>query len=761
MYYMTNAAKNITNLHQNGSINSIDVFFQFCPIPIIFFDKNWRVSKWSRRAQEVFLWEENEVIGKSVDEIHFVFEQDNELFQKVIFELATRDNCRSKNRNYKKDGAIVVCEWINVKYSNENGEILGYLTFCQDITELEENKILIEEIQHYFKTFFNSIPIPVIYLNDNLKIENSNSAFQKIFQINSNILLHNKLTEILPVSQNTLQYLEQKIENFYFSDELSFVTDISISIDENNYRDFYVSFTKHFDRYNKIVGIFGYFLDITKINILSRELNESIKLYQNLFHTSSDGIVYVSNDWEIIDANKTFCEIFEQTYLEIKGKSIKTIISTIPILEKDKENHFIEEISFDKSDGSKVILNAKIWAKKDFFGRANGYWMIFRDITAVRKLRKQLIETQQRYELAVEGSNDGLWDWDVLQKQLWLSPRLKSMLEIDTEDSFFNNSSILKLIHPGDVNFVIDTVRYHFSHFLPFGLEFRLKSYKNDNYRWYLVRGKIIKDENDVPIRVAGSLQDIHDRKLLEEKEKVLLEKLIRSNEELQQFAYVASHDLQEPLRMISSFLQLFKSRYINSLNKEATEFVNFAIDGSVRLQQMVNDLLSYSRINTRPGKFEPVNMNNLISKVIDNLKLAIRDKKACIYFNELPEEIICDEGQMFQLFLNLISNALKFSKNDVRPEILISTDENNAEYIFKVKDNGIGIDNQFKERIFKIFQRLHTRDEFPGNGIGLAICRRIVQRHNGWITFESELNEGTTFIFSISKNIKDNLYEL
>ncbi|HPU22731.1 MAG TPA: ATP-binding protein, partial [Candidatus Kapabacteria bacterium] len=116
---------------------------------------------------------------------------------------------------------------------------------------------------------------------------------------------------------------------------------------------------------------------------------------------------------------------------------------------------------------------------------------------------------------------------------------------------------------------------------------------------------------------------------------------------------------------------------------------------------------------------------------------------------------------QMFQLFLNLISNALKFSKNDVRPEILISTDENNAEYIFKVKDNGIGIDNQFKERIFKIFQRLHTRDEFPGNGIGLAICRRIVQRHNGWITFESELNEGTTFIFSISKNIKDNLYEL
>ncbi|HOK13723.1 MAG TPA: PAS domain-containing protein, partial [Candidatus Kapabacteria bacterium] len=203
---MTNAAKNITNLHQNGSINSIDVFFQFCPIPIIFFDKNWRVSKWSRRAQEVFLWEENEVIGKSVDEIHFVFEQDNELFQKVIFELATRDNCRSKNRNYKKDGAIVVCEWINVKYSNENGEILGYLNFCQDITELEENKILIEEIQHYFKTFFNSIPIPVIYLNDNLKIENSNSAFQKIFQIYSNILLHNKLTEILPVSQNTLQY---------------------------------------------------------------------------------------------------------------------------------------------------------------------------------------------------------------------------------------------------------------------------------------------------------------------------------------------------------------------------------------------------------------------------------------------------------------------------------------------------------------------------------------------------------------------------
>lgn len=760
MNEMIGSINEISNLMLDNTIYSIDIFFSYSPIPIILFDTKWRIVKWSNKAQEIFLWEENEVIGKSVFEINFVYEQDFGLFQKVINELSSKDNCRSKNRNYKKDGSVVVCEWINVKYCDKSSKTIGYLTFCQDVTEFEEKNSLIEEIKHYFNVFFDSIPIPVIYLNDNLIIKNSNSAFNKIFQTNSNILLNKKLSEVGSNSQTSLLHLEQQVANFYISDDLSFIIDISILISENNVRDFYISFTKHLDRNNKVVGVFGFFIDITKINVLSRELNESIKLYQNLFHTSSDGIIYVSNEWKIIDANKTFCEMVEMTYSEVKGKLIQDIISSIQTLDIDKEYSFIDEILIYKKDGSKIILNAKIWTKKDFFGNTNGYWLIFRDITVARELRKQLIETQQRYELAVEGSNDGLWDWDVQQKQFWLSPKLKSMLEIDAEESLFNNSYILNLIHPDDINYVIETVRNHFIQFLPFVLEFRLKSNSN-NYRWYLVRGKIIKEGNDMPTRVAGSLQDIHERRILEEKEKILLSKLLRSNEELQQFAYVASHDLQEPLRMISSFLQLFKSRYFSSLSKEATEFVDFAIDGSIRMQQMVNDLLSYSRINTRPGKFEPVNMNNLVSKVIDNLKLVIRDKKACIYFNELPEEIICDEGQIFQLLLNLINNALKFSKNDVRPEILISSDENDSEYIFKVQDNGIGIDNQFKDRIFKIFQRLHTRDEFPGNGIGLAICQRIVQRHNGWITFESELNKGTTFIFSISKNIKDNFYEL
>lgn len=757
---MTEISNTISKQILNNSISSIDVFFEYCPIPIILFDPDWRVKKWSNKAKEIFLWEEYEVIGKSVYEFNFVHEDDFELFQNVIHKLAISDNCSSKNRNYKKDGYIVVCEWINVRYCNASGETIGYLTFCQDITELEEKKSLLEEIKHYFSTFFDSIPIPVIYLDNNLIIKNSNSTFNKIFQTNSNKLLNIKLTELDSSLQQTFHNLYQQLMNFLDSDELSLVTNATFVLSKNNVRDFYVSFTKQLDRNNKSVGIFGFFLDVTKINILSRELNESIRLYQNLFHTSSDGIVYVSNNWEIIDANKTFCEMVELNYFHTKGKKIQTIINSINEYILDEKNQFIDELIFSKKDGRKIILNAKIWAKKDFFGKINGYWMIFRDVTVARELRKQLIETQQRYELAVEGSNDGLWDWNVQQKQFWLSPKLKNMLEIDSECNIYNNSFILNLIHSDDVNFVIETIQHHFSQFLPFAFELRLKSNKNNSYRWYLVKGKIIKDENNLPTRVAGSLQDIHERKILEEKEKVLLSKLIRSNEELQQFAYVASHDLQEPLRMISSFLQLFKSRYFGSLSKEATEFVNFAIDGSIRMQQMVNDLLSYSRINTRPGKFEPVNMNNLVSKVIDSLKLAIKDKKACIYFNELPENIVCDEGQMFQLFLNLINNALKFSKNEVRPEIVISSDENDSEYIFKVKDNGIGIDSQFKDRIFKIFQRLHTRDEFPGNGIGLAICRRIVQRHHGWITFESELDEGTTFIFSISKNIKDEPYE-
>lgn len=225
------------------------------------------------------------------------------------------------------------------------------------------------------------------------------------------------------------------------------------------------------------------------------------------------------------------------------------------------------------------------------------------------------------------------------------------------------------------------------------------------------------------------------------------VEELRRSNEELKQFAYIASHDLQEPLRMIASYLQLIERRYKGKLDKDADEFIAFAVDGASRLQNMIIGLLAYSRVGTKGKPFEEINCSEVLGDAISNLKIAIEESGALVTADRLPV-IKADAGQLIQVFQNLMANAIKFRLEDP-PRIHVSAVQKETEWVFSVRDNGIGIAPEYKDRIFNIFQRLHGK-EYPGVGIGLSLCRRIVERHGGRIWFESETGKGTTFYFTI-----------
>jgi PAS domain S-box-containing protein len=247
---------------------------------------------------------------------------------------------------------------------------------------------------------------------------------------------------------------------------------------------------------------------------------------------------------------------------------------------------------------------------------------------------------------------------------------------------------------------------------------------------------------------LQGAFRDISERKIAEQKLQHAMEELARSNSELQQFAYVASHDLQEPLRMVASFSQLLEKRYKDKLGKEADEFIGFVVDGANRMQLLINDLLQYSRVGTRGRPFESIDMNVILGQAITNLRIAIEESKAIITNTELPV-VVADETQMTQLMQNLIGNAIKFSKESY-PNIHIAAHQEQDEWVFSVKDNGIGISPEYYERIFIIFQRLHNRTEYSGTGIGLAICKRIIDRHGGKIWVTSEPENGSTFYFTI-----------
>jgi light-regulated signal transduction histidine kinase (bacteriophytochrome) len=219
---------------------------------------------------------------------------------------------------------------------------------------------------------------------------------------------------------------------------------------------------------------------------------------------------------------------------------------------------------------------------------------------------------------------------------------------------------------------------------------------------------------------------------------------------ELQQFAYAVSHDLQEPLRTVTSYIQLLEKRFREKLGDDGREFIAFAVDASRRMQAMIRDLLEYSRVQTREAETHPVDLDRVVAVVRRNLATALDEAGGGLSAEDGLPIVPADEAQLVRLFQNLIGNAIKYRHPDRAPEVTVAAERRGAHWLFRVRDNGIGIDPKYFDRIFGVFTRLHTREEYEGTGIGLALCKRIVERHGGTIWVESEPGSGSTFLFTL-----------
>jgi PAS domain S-box-containing protein len=276
------------------------------------------------------------------------------------------------------------------------------------------------------------------------------------------------------------------------------------------------------------------------------------------------------------------------------------------------------------------------------------------------------------------------------------------------------------------------------------------------------------KDGSDFPIEimlsplesaegilVTAAIRDITTRKKAEADLLQKVEELNRSNEELGQFAYVASHDLQEPLRMVASYTQLLSRRYKGKLDSDADEFIFFAMDGASRMQRLIQDLLAYSRVGTKGRDLLDTSSEEALEQAVINLRGAVEESGALVTHDPLPT-VLADEMQLIQLFQNLVGNAIKYQSPGV-PRVHISAAKNGGKkWIFAVQDNGLGIDSEYFGKIFGMFQRLHKREEFAGTGIGLAICKKIVERHGGNISVESQPGHGSTFRFDLAESQRE-----
>ena len=370
----------------------------------------------------------------------------------------------------------------------------------------------------------------------------------------------------------------------------------------------------------------------------------------------------------------------------------------------------------------------------------------------VAEQSQEILDANERFELAGKATSGVIWDWDLVSGQTYRSDHFFEMLGYDKEEATGNNDFWHSIIHPEER----DRVKKQLDDTLSgddqyWKQEFRVKR-SDDSYAYIIDKGYIIRDKNGKAVRMIGAFQDISAQKTAELELLRLNGRLSNANEELQVFAALASHDLREPLRMISSFLSLLEKKYGATLDEKANQYISFAIDGAKRLTTLIHELLEYSKVGFEQSATERINTGELVSEVLNLTSNLIRECDAEVIVGELPD-IQGVPTPIRLLFQNLIGNALKYRNPELRPRIKISGTESEKFWEFSVDDNGIGIEADYLEPIFGILKRLHPKEKYPGTGLGLATCRKIVTQHGGKIWAESTVGVGSRFLFTIKKN--------
>ena len=489
-----------------------------------------------------------------------------------------------------------------------------------------------------------------------------------------------------------------------------------------------------------------------KYSIERKKAEEKIQIFANIVESSDDAIITKSFDGTIISWNKGAERIYGYPSSEIVGKSISLLESgsfkgeTKRLIGKIKKGERIRhyETLRLKKDGELINVSITLSPVFDTSGELVAISTIARDITERKMAEKELKLANMYNRSLIEASLDPL---------VTIGPDGK-INDVNYSTELITGCSRDELIGTDFSDYFTEPEKARevyqqvFQDEKVFNYALEIK-HRDGHVTPVLYNASVYEDESGDVIGVFAAARDITERKHAEKKLKEIIGELERSNDELQQFAYITSHDLQEPLRTIASYTQLIERRYKGQLDADADDFIDFIVGAAVRMKDMIQGLLYYSRVGTKGGELKPVNTEKLLKIVLSNLNASIEENGVIVTFDTLPV-VVADEAQLVQLFQNLISNAIKFKRSNEYPRIHISARQNENEYVFSVRDNGIGIEPQYFNRIFEVFKRLHTMVEYEGTGIGLSISKRIIERHGGRMWVESEVDIGSVFYFTL-----------
>ncbi|REA62795.1 PAS domain-containing sensor histidine kinase [Dyadobacter luteus] len=689
---------------------------------------------------------------------------------------------------------------------DETGKVYAIIDMSIDVTEQVLAKKALQESEARLKSVISSAPAAIgLFVGRELRVEMPNQSFIDIVGKGADIV-GKPLSEVMPELHN--QPFLQILDDVYTSGVTyqSYGTQVDIvqhGVMSHNFYD--ITYSPLLDSEGNVYAILDIAIEVTERVNVEKQIHESQLQLLSLFEQSPVGVAMIKKDDLVFTmANPFYCKLIGRNAEDILGKPLldvlpemegqgfdellKNVINTgIPYHSKEQA----VEIAYEDVLQT-IYVDLTYQPQRNMDGVIIGVLVVATDLTEQVRSRKRLQQTEVFLRGAIELAELGTYSIDVENGSVECSDRLKHWFGLPDQDQI-TDQMIYSAVSPDDLPALTEAISQALSPATNgfYDIEYRLNPEKVKTSRILHAQGKVLYDQKHKPVTIIGSVQDVTNQRITElslegqiqerteqleatnEELAAINEEYMATNEELselnnllkqsnvnlQQFAYVASHDLQEPLRKIQSFSTLLVDRYGPQL-ADGIDYLLRMQSAARRMSELIDDLLAFSRVTSPKNVYGRVSLTKIVSAVLNDLEIAIQESQTELYVTPLPD-IQGDNTQLSQLFLNLISNAIKFRKPDVNPVISIEsklvhhyelgpsvrpTRTSNSYYQIDVKDNGVGFEQQYAERIFQLFQRLHGRSEYSGTGIGLAICERVVSNHGGAILAKSSPGEGATF---------------
>ncbi len=659
------------------------------------------------------------------------------------------------------DGGVKDVEVTVAPLRDKTGKPYGMITVTRDISERKRLESTLRESEEKKRLLFDSIQDGIMIVGMDARVIEANDVTVQQLGYSREELIGLNSLEFVPEKERD-RFVQHAIEFLGRKPGEDYIAYMPVTLLTKDGREIEVEHSEALmrDSEGKPIGIIGISRDVTERKRMERELLQSAEKIHLMFDSMADGLTIAGLDGTILETNDAAVKIHGyDSKDELIGKSGMELIAEVDrkvsyenAVKAIKSGEIQRKMEYRllRKDGTEFDGEYTLAPMHGVSGDIEGFVAIVRDITEQKCAADALRESEEKLRTMFDSARDGIVVADLLGNVTEVNNATLNITGYSREDLI--GKSALQFVAAEDQQKIVDDMASTLGSKKAILETLLLRCVRKDGS---VFDGEMACDTiSDKDGNIAGFIaimRDVTERKQMEKKVQRLVEELKRSNMELEQFAYVASHDLQEPLRMVSSYVQLLARRYKGKLADDADEFIEYAVDGSTRMMGMIQALLIYSRVGTKGKPPEPTECEVVLAQTLKNLQTALAEKGAEVTHDPLPT-IMADGIQMVQLFQNLIGNGIKFQAEGVKPHVHVSVEDKGEEWQFSFKDNGIGIEPQYKDRIFVIFQRLHGKQEYKGTGIGLAVCKRIVERHGGRIWVESELGKGATFLFTIPK---------